>query len=190
MRRLHILALLATLALFSSQAFALETWYLRSDAGSPACMNGDDESLNTTAGSSAATKLLDISGDSWSQDEDRTIPAGNWQVCIDITSAAGGSSNQVNIKVLRFSSICIPNDTIINESVDITADTTAEYCTASTGASAIVFAATEVLAVQLTDNFGAGTKTVRYGNAASTDADSRVTFPEQGGVTRRVMVVN
>ena len=173
--------ILVLLLFFFSPAAALETWYLRTDAGSPACMDGDDESLNTTAGSSAATKLLDGTGDSWSQDEDRTIPAGNWQVCVDIASASGGSSNQVLVKVFRWSSICVPQDTIISEALDITADTTAEYCTASTAAGEIVFAATEVLAVVLTDSFGAGTKTVRYGNTASTDADSRVTFPEQAG---------
>ena len=175
----HLIPLL--LLLFVSPSFALETWYLRDTAGSPSCMDGDDESLNTTAGSTAVTKLLDGSGDSWAQDEDRTIPAGNWQVCFDVTVSAGGASNQVLVKVLRLSSICIPNDTIISEAVDVNDGTTEEYCTASTAASAIVFADTEVLAVVLDDNFGAQTKTVRYGNAASTDADSRLTFPEQGG---------
>ena len=61
-----------------------ENWYLRSGAGA-ACGNGDRESLDQTAGdTSAATKVLDATGDTWNRTESaRTIGAGTWQFFFD-----------------------------------------------------------------------------------------------------------
>ena len=85
-----------------------ESWYLRSSAGA-ACGNGDQESFNQTAGTSAATKILDAVGDTWNRTETaRTISPGNWQFFFDAATTTGsGQPNKVRVLVERRNSSCV-----------------------------------------------------------------------------------
>ena len=125
-------ALLLVLLPLMVQA-APENWLLRSSAGS-ACGNGDRESLNQTAGSNAATKVLDGSGDTWNRTETaRTIGAGNWQLFFDATTGSGsGSPNKVTVLVERRNSSCVvQGSAIIDEEVTTTKGTLSPAPTAT-----------------------------------------------------------
>ena len=158
---------------------APENWRLRSSAGS-ACGNGDRESLNQTAGSNAATKALDGSGDTWNRTESaRTIGAGDWQLFFDATTGSGGGSpNKVTVLVERRNSSCVvQGSAIINEEVTTTKGATQEYATAATASGSVDLAAGDLITVTLTQTNGGQTVTLRYDGADGGDADSKLVHP-------------
>jgi len=154
---------------------ATESWYLRSNAGA-ACGSGDRESLNQTEGTSAATKVLDSTGDTWNRTETaRTIGAGTWQLFFDAdtTSVVGGSPNKNKVTVLverRNSSCVVQGSAIINVEVTTTEGGIFENSDASASAG-------DILTMTLTKTGGDETITLRYDDAASGNADSRLVHP-------------
>ena len=157
-----------------------EIWYLRSNTGA-ACGLGDQESLNQSAGAEVKTKVFDGNGDTWNRTETvRTIVAGTWQFFFDATTGSGtGSPNKVTVLVERRNSSCeVQGSPIINKAVATSKGATEEFSTnAATGA--VTFATGDILTVTLTQTSGGQTVTLRYDNAAGSDADSRLVHPAE-----------
>jgi hypothetical protein len=185
MRRLAIgLALL----LFSvPAAYAVETWYLRATASSNTCGPGDQENLSETQGTAGATKVLDSTGDTWDTDETRTIAAGAWQVCIDITISGGGSPARARVLVEHVNSGCTLQTAIIDETSPNLSS--GEFCTATQDPGQIAFSAGDIITVTIFKTTGARTATLDYDDNI-TSADSRLTHPDEFVASTRSRVVD
>ena len=181
--------------LLASPALALETWYFRDTAGA-ACGAGDREALNQTAGASVAPKVLDGTGDTWSRTESpaRNIAAGNWQVCTDLDVAGGGGqAARVTWLVQVWDSACTTQqgaDIINEQSANLTNGSTAEYCSTASDPGQINFSDNDILIVTVSKTQGTRTVTLRYNNSDLSDADSRLTHPDEAVAgSGRAMVV-
>lgn len=155
-----------------------ETWYWRTGTGA-ACGPGTQRPLSETAGGAAATQ--DIATEhTWNRTEAsaRTIQAGNWSVLADITTASGGGApNKVTIVAERRNSSCVVQQTIGTVQVQMSAGTTQEYTFDFGDPGAVVFAANDILTCRIIRSAGSRAQTLRFDNAATTDADTRLIHP-------------
>jgi hypothetical protein len=157
-----------------------ETWYLRSGTGS-ACGPGEQESLNLSTGSSAVTKVLDGTGDTWNRVEltTRSIAPGDWQVLFDTTLGIGlGPSNRIAVLVERRDGNCTVQQTIIDQEVTITELLPSEYATASTNPGQVDFNAGDILTVSFSQTSGNQTVSLHYAGSLGSNADSRLLHPD------------
>jgi len=159
----------------------VENWYFRSGTGA-ACGPGTRRPLESTAGASAATE--DITTEhTWNRVETatRTIGTGDWSVSIDVTTGAGtGPQNRVTAVVERRDSSCVVQETLLNvQSGNLTADSTQEVTLTATGVPQVDFAADDILTVRVVRSQGSRSQVVRFNDAADTDADSRLTTPDE-----------
>ncbi len=189
MRRLLIVA---TMLLLTAPAWAVETWYFRSTAGE-ACGPGDREDLSETAGSSATLKTMDGTGDTWNVIEARTIAAGNWQVCTDLTVASGGGqAGRVTWIVQRYNSSCVQQggDIINDQSANLTSGASGEVCSSTADPGQLAFAAGDLIVVTVSQTQGSRQVDLYYDGAAAGAADSRLTHPDEYvASTRRIFNV-
>jgi hypothetical protein len=130
---------------------------------------------------------MDGTGDSWNVIEVRTIAAGNWQVCTDLTVAGGGGPpGRVTWLVGRYNSSCVQqgSDIINEQSGNLSTGSSNEVCSATADPGQLTFASGDFVVVTVTQTNGSRQIDVDYDGSGSTD-DSRLTHPDEAVVGGR-----
>jgi len=144
----------------------------------PCSSGGLSNAMDSTIGTNARTQLLDGTEDWWIEPANpRTIPAGNWQVVFDTTTAGGGGpAGKVTVKVLKITDNCTIQTIIPGQEIDMVKGTTQEYSITHNPGQVTVNSGERIL-VSFAQTSGNRDILLRYDGASGAFNDSYLETP-------------